>query len=71
LNDFLERLQTVARTRRYVQISEHGFDEMAEDALTAREVVSGFAEDEVVEEYPVFPKGPCVLVLQQDRMCRR
>ncbi len=41
---------------------------MVEDALTAREVISGFSEAEVIEDYPNFPKGPCMLVLQKDRL---
>ncbi|MEA3348449.1 MAG: DUF4258 domain-containing protein [Pseudomonadota bacterium] len=44
-----------------VLISEHGYDELAEDGLTAREVLSGISEALVVEEYPKYPKGPCAL----------
>jgi len=31
-------------------------------------VVDGLATAIVVEEYPEFSKGPCVLVLEQDKM---
>lgn len=48
-------------------LSEHGYDEFAEDGLTAREVLSGVPDAVVVEEYPDFPKGSCVLFLQKDR----
>ena len=39
---------------------------MAEDALTARELLAGVANAAIVEEYPDYPKGPCVLLLQRD-----
>lgn len=50
-----------------VRISDHGYDEMAADGLYAREVVNSVAGAVVVEDYPDYPKGPCVLVLQEDR----
>jgi hypothetical protein len=48
-----------------VPLSEHGYDELAEHALTAREVLNGVQEAIVVEEYPDYPKGPCVVLLQK------
>ena len=50
-----------------VRISEHGYDELAEDGLTAREVVSGIRDAVLVQEYPSYPKGPCILLLQKDK----
>ena len=50
-----------------VKISEHGYDEIAEDGLFARDIVSDVSNGRLLEDYPDFPKGPCVLVLQNDR----
>lgn len=50
-----------------LRISEHGYDELANDQITAREVVSGIEEALVVENYPEYPKGPCALFLHRDR----
>ncbi len=50
-----------------MRISEHGYNELSEDFLLAREVIEGAVSAVVVEDYPDFPKGPFVLVLQLDR----
>ena len=65
MSDVFQRVLALARSSE-VRISEHGYDEMADDDLRAREVIAGLSLGVVVEDYPDYGKGPCVLVLQRD-----
>lgn len=47
-----------------VRVSEHGYDSLSDDGLTVDELLDDIAGAVVVEEYPEYPKGPSVLVLQ-------
>src|SRR5436309_10997837 len=69
MSQILQRvLELVAR--REVRISEHGYDELAQDGILVQEVLAGLAEAEILEDYPEYPKGPCALLLQRDGMGR-
>jgi len=49
-----------------VRVSEHGYDELAEDGLSVSEILAGVGTGAVVEDYPDYPKGRSVLVLELD-----
>ncbi|HMJ08186.1 MAG TPA: DUF4258 domain-containing protein [Pyrinomonadaceae bacterium] len=49
-----------------VRISEHGYDELIADGILAREAIEGVSSAILVEEYPNYPKGACVLVRETD-----
>ncbi len=66
MSDLVDRMQELVAEGE-VRISEHGYDELAEDGITAREAITGIFESAVVEEHPNYPKGPSLLLLQKTR----
>jgi len=65
MSDTLGKIQRLIR-KGDLKISEHGYDELADDGMRVIEIVSGAQDAVLVEDYPEFAKGPSVLVLQKD-----
>lgn len=65
MSDTFEHIKRLV-TGRSIRISEHGYDELVADDISPRDVIEDVGNGHVVEDYPDYPKEPCVLVLQSD-----
>ena len=66
MSNTLKNIQTLIGNLE-VRISDHGYEELAADNLYAKEIINGVNKAIIVEDYPDYRKGPCVLVLQTDK----
>lgn len=46
------------------EVSDHGYDRITARGIFILELIDGVASGVVVEEYPNYHAGPCVLILQ-------
>ena len=69
MSDTLTQVQALA-TRGVIRISDHGYDELAEDGISVSDILAGISAAVVVEDYPAATRGPSVLVLQWDALGR-
>jgi Domain of unknown function (DUF4258) len=65
LSETLERVRALV-VRGEVRVSLHGYEELAADSIGVHDIVEGLSTAVVVEDYPAYTKGPCVLVLERD-----
>ncbi len=57
MNEIFERVLRLIE-RGEVMISDHGYDELAEDNIFVRDIMTRVSDAIVIENYPGYPKGP-------------
>jgi hypothetical protein len=65
MSETLRRVQTLVLAGEYL-VSNHGFDELAKDAILPGDAITGIVSAVAVEDYPDRVRGPSVLALQYD-----
>jgi len=66
MSETLRRVQILVLGGDY-RVSDHGFDELEEDAIVTNEAIAGIAAATAIEDYPDRFRGPSVLTLQHDK----
>jgi hypothetical protein len=56
MNEIFERVLRLIE-RGEVIISDHGYDELAEDNIFVRDIMTRVSDAIVIENYPGYPKG--------------
>jgi hypothetical protein len=49
-----------------ILISDHGYDELSDDKISVKDILLNIDKSILIEDYPKYAKGPCVLLLQKD-----
>lgn len=65
-SDTFENIKKLINNKE-VLISSHGYEELAEDDIFVKDIIDSIQSSILLEDYPGFGKGPCVLLLQMDR----
>src|SRR5579862_7259527 len=65
MSEILRRVQTLVLPGDFL-VSDHGFDELEDDAILASEIIAGIAAATVIEDYRDRARGLSVLALQHD-----
>ena len=65
MSETLRRVQALVLGGDFV-VSDHGFDELADDGIVAGDAINGIATAIAVQNYPDRLRGPSVLALQRD-----
>jgi hypothetical protein len=64
MSQMLERIRELV-ARREVRISDHGYDELADDDLFVDDILAGLAAALVVEDYPAYHRVPVSLSFKE------
>jgi hypothetical protein len=65
MSETLRRVQMLVALGQ-VRISNHGYDELANDGILAQEALAGLRTAVAVEDYAESDRGRSVLILQED-----
>ena len=64
MNETFERVLRLIE-RKEVMISDHGYDELAEDNIFVRDIMAGVSDALVIEDYPDYPRSMCIGITER------